>query len=663
MTSRTEETFFQLSYPETSDDTTHSWDSTFENRWQEIAHANATLCSHAVACDGCVYGCSSEDWLTWRRSFRPHQVTQVVSNHDGSVIAVATDVGSVSLLRGVDGTVLAARKVGNSPPSLAFLNRINEKDSLMIHTDGCSFILVSDIDYSLVQEDETATEAARSMVLTPIKLEEGEVESWSASYSNSATLNLLTVDGGGASRVWSLCFPASGEEQTLKLLRETQLIQDDSSMVDCTLGLCRITVQSTHFSICSMISQDTSSLVWIDSFTGEKIFGYELPLFQKQRARVLCVSSVTNPACGEAGSLAVAVKYSMEREQVCRVYVIQYLVDETMGLPLLSCPHTIFSLPISDSTAQASIACRDQSLSFRLKIVEKEGGCSFHCFSPETSLCEKLVQYNVFLERGQFDQAEEYLVVDGLLGVLSSHSMVCFDPGEPSLRLLKRLVTRGFADAEQIVEPLNRLATKAISSGNVGSFLSNLDLLVSTLNIGEVPKLMVFFEACIASLNKISSGFEGDSVDKVSKKRDALSIRLKTLKFVQKHCIDVPKSPVSLKSPDTLLRYLVDEGLYGLALELCNNKEMKGYIGTDSIVSGILSIPSSVHPKEYITLLSEGVLSNIAINHKLVPRLQVWCTKVAEDLDNNPLLGLDAALLLLEVSKCIITPAILFALL
>ena len=51
-----------------------------------------------------------QDWVAWEATF-DHRVCRVTSNADGSVIVASTAGGTVSLLRGSDGKVLATRRV------------------------------------------------------------------------------------------------------------------------------------------------------------------------------------------------------------------------------------------------------------------------------------------------------------------------------------------------------------------------------------------------------------------------------------------------------------------------------------------------------------------------------------------------------------------------
>lgn len=54
--------------------------------------------------------CGSQEWVAWEATF-DHRVGRVASNADGTVVVTSTAGGTVSLLRGSDGQVLATRRV------------------------------------------------------------------------------------------------------------------------------------------------------------------------------------------------------------------------------------------------------------------------------------------------------------------------------------------------------------------------------------------------------------------------------------------------------------------------------------------------------------------------------------------------------------------------
>ena len=112
------------------------WDDSIADRFTFDASAisvdprrSCSISSHAVA-----HGCSvlgiragaatgsgsvsvsgvndkEEGWIAWETSFAPNRVCRVACNDDGSVVVASTAAGTVSLMSGRDGDVLATRRV------------------------------------------------------------------------------------------------------------------------------------------------------------------------------------------------------------------------------------------------------------------------------------------------------------------------------------------------------------------------------------------------------------------------------------------------------------------------------------------------------------------------------------------------------------------------
>ena len=81
----------------------------------------------------------------------------------------------------------------------------------------------------------------------------------------------------------------------------------------------------------------------------------------------------------------------------------------------------------------------------------------------------------------------------------------------------------------------------------------------------------------------------------------------------------------------------------------CSN--LRDCLSTESIVIPILTLNADVEPQAYISLVNQVAIPNLVVNDELLSRLNSWCCKVADDLDDKDEgdLNLDAAILLLEV--------------
>lgn len=76
-----------------------------------VAHGCSVLgVKKSVGGGGGIDG-GDDDWIDWEASFEPNRVCRVASNDDGSVVVASTAAGTVSLMSGRDGGMLATRRV------------------------------------------------------------------------------------------------------------------------------------------------------------------------------------------------------------------------------------------------------------------------------------------------------------------------------------------------------------------------------------------------------------------------------------------------------------------------------------------------------------------------------------------------------------------------
>ena len=133
----------------------------------------------------------SQDWkIRWKTSLAPHRIQQVASNASGTIIAATTDNGTVSIIRGCDGRVLATRRVAdakmdedftvNSSASaqLTFVTPkqesmiSNPRDALLVQTPDQPALLVSNIQGDRLNDenDTVVTQATKSMNLQVVQV-------------------------------------------------------------------------------------------------------------------------------------------------------------------------------------------------------------------------------------------------------------------------------------------------------------------------------------------------------------------------------------------------------------------------------------------------------------------------------------------------------------
>jgi hypothetical protein len=103
----------------------------------------------------------------------------------------------------------------------------------------------------------------------------------------------------------------------------------------------------------------------------------------------------------------------------------------------------------------------------------------------------------------------------------------------------------------------------------------------------------------------------------------------------------------SIGSIDDLFFCFVQNGNFAAAEKLWGST-MRSKLTAETMVSSILQIPSTIHPRKYANLLDDIVLPSLSINHELVPSILSWSCKMADEFDNVHEDGLDQSIFLLE---------------
>jgi len=140
----------------------------------------------------------SEWKFRWKTSLAPHRIHQIPSNVSGTIIAATTDNGTVSIIRGSDGRILATRKVAETTmeedditmnsscsllemaPEVSFVTpktlgngkTSNTRDALLVQTPDQPALLVSNIQGDRLNDDNDSvvTQATKSMNLQVLQI-------------------------------------------------------------------------------------------------------------------------------------------------------------------------------------------------------------------------------------------------------------------------------------------------------------------------------------------------------------------------------------------------------------------------------------------------------------------------------------------------------------
>ena len=221
----------------------------------------------------------SQEWkIRWKTSLAPHRIQQVASNASGTIIAATTDNGTVSIIRGCDGRVLATRRVADAKtdedftmnsssmlgmtPQLSFVTTkeiaiSNPRDALLVQTPDQPALLVSNIQGDRLNDenDTVVTQATKSMNLQVVQIpsiEPSDVQCMcgyfyssnkntnqseeSAEYCETIRLVLIHHDFSGEARL-ALAEYDLGSQVCHLLRKNTSLTKISEWEIDTLMGL------------------------------------------------------------------------------------------------------------------------------------------------------------------------------------------------------------------------------------------------------------------------------------------------------------------------------------------------------------------------------------------------------------------------------------------
>jgi hypothetical protein len=697
----------ELRAPEADEDEDSTWDSTFQRElFRKSAIGSASICPHAVSVGRRVYGIDArkpqeqcdEQWWSWQRSLAEEALDQkssssnpvglvncITSNTDGTVIVAATDAGIVSLMRGSDGQVLATRKVC-SENIAAIINLTwiagEDEDVLLIEApsddDGPSnLILVSNIRGDRLNHPNSTivAEAARNMQILPLSLEgsyEGDsrdLRAITGCFQDKTIIRLVACDCDGKLVVHDY----NRLEKIVCFVKKCDIglggLDDPAEwLIDFDVGLHTQSKDDKSFALCTAFSnQAPPMLFWFDLSALQTACQFELPhAATSSSTKVIAMETVSSFSASDTLAVAVAVKSSMEgtSSSLGTIHVIQVLLDETMGLTVLRNPHVVYSIPTENATISMALACipsidlSSAPYSFRCKLWRSgQDDCVYKIFEPNVLTSSTIGKIRSLLWRGEFDQADEIVARVGVAALVRD-KYANFHPSEIALHRLKYSLAQGSPDAmEQAQLCLRRLASGAVSGSETG-----LELLLEAVNSVIKSPSNLSLESFVIGLTTVASTIQTvlksiptENSEKLRSKEEAIVQQIYALEFISVANATTPGYALStpfhtIRSPRQLYSVLVTEHKFGLA-ETLYRSNLREQLTAEALLVPLLKLDANVKPHDYVSLLSDVVFPNLAINDHLLPRLKSWCCRVADSLDdiNKEKLDLDAALVLLQV--------------
>eukprot|EP00977_Amphora_coffeiformis_P013566 scaffold3586_cov164-Amphora_coffeaeformis.AAC.17 len=640
-------------HPDTRDDNELSTASSFGSS------SSCCLCPHALARKSQIYGRTirrkkpkdsqnsnnshikyhDTTWLSWRTSLAPHCVAQIVSNHDGSILAAATDRGTVSLLRGSDGKVLATRQVSQTATQLCFVptsftngqqQEAEEGDTLLIQTqvtehddDVMNCVVVSNIQGAKLNgRPESAAEAARQMKIRALPRGESGwkgIARVTALYRSSSVLLLVAVNHEGQLRLFDWNF----EEGTLTMLAEKvhlQLSKDETEWaVDYRLGLMTQPVNDQIYIVFAAYAPGAAALAWLNPESKQCVCHVPLHVRSAQVGVFMPLPSFES---------TVAVAVAVKTETTTQLNVYQLLVEDTMGLTVLSKPHLVFSVPLSCALHEVSLATtlQDEVYGFAYQF-ERAG-------QP------------IVTETGDYDEADNLLMA---LGEEAVDPLADFHPSEVASARLRNMVTSEMPKQENIGICLQRLAKSAMTLNDtaIQTFAQACEMIPDRVLSERADRQIVVIDQVLRFVENVIDSVSSLESTVIKDVENSLRDRGRALRFVAA----VPDGNVSdallgIKSTQDLLGKILSRGDYALVQKLWDWEGGKA-LSVDVLLAEIVNIPPTVDPVLYLPLMKNILLPNLTIHHELLPILRAWTCCSADGMDEKQI-GLPSAISLLE---------------
>ncbi|KAI2500113.1 hypothetical protein MHU86_14380 [Fragilaria crotonensis] len=580
-----------------NDEKENLWDSTHVDGTEE-----SLLCSHAMAQGKTVYGTTTasegEDWISWRTTL-DHPVGQLCSNDDGSIVVASTTAGTVSLLAGKDGTLLATRMVSKSQGvANVVFSSSSGNDALSIVVPDLSqtitqIVLVSNIDGPALNSEETVTEATRSMAIDALSFPLSNVVHIKAVHHGSGLrFALVTTEG-------NLFFFYYANKQVTLVGKSDLAVQ-----VGAGLRVQRhAPTNTTYFVFSTAKKKGISSIVWLE--TSQLTAVCEIALKNK----VIALEPLRSCSCQSAMALAVATKDVIQVVQAC--------VDETMGLTILQRVQVVYQIPMTGRTI-SSIA-----MPYAFRFIGQ--GDMIREFKPSPFAG----RIRLLLQQDRFDEAMD--VVQELVAADQDYSD--FHPSELHLRrlqhVLKNQVTADtMGIAQSCLQQLVRLDGSMLAVDNllcaaddilqwhapsIASYRLALSSMSQTLGCAEAPP---------AVSDRLHS--KQLQLDSASEAMEAL------LALLGNEDAPIEGPFLQVRNMSDLLKTILSEGLYGAAFTL--HQSIKT-LTPETIVSAIVSLPpgAAIDPRHYIPLLESGILG-LSVKHGLLPTINAWACQTANAL-------------------------------
>ena len=685
----------------------------------------SSFCPHAVSFGSFVYGVRSSNtsafrqthendcdadcdewgpWISWKQSFAPYNVCRVKSNHDGSIIVCSTDAGTVALLRGIDGAVIATRKValekGNQPvasPQISFLTqqpsllKSNGNDAIAIgvpSSDSSAFLLVSNIDAKNLNHNNPlqVSEAARKMTIRkslkfPRSTRDAAIVTTCGLFADPLRIRFLTLDKQDIIAAYDYdCSDQIPEEQAMTIVNpdiswQSECEKPKFTSVDYSAGLRLHNLhQNTSFVMFSDFHSKGSSVRFLDPTRLTVAGSFEIPANSldktRKRAKLLALEPITSAMPESAFAVAIAFQASHESPCGAMIHVMQALVNHDEGT--LGPFHRVYAIRIDEplnALSMAMFAPTDFGFySFRYKIYKSDENYSCKVFAAGENNHDgsTIGKIRLLIRLGRFDEAD-HLVGSAGENRLIADTYAEFHPSEIALGRLQRILKGGsIGEKAKMLEAkqcFQRLSAGCLSgSGRAGNDLLEAAESIAQWALPTDDKTSPTIAEVTAAIATVAKALEGvikrlpsEQHHVFEAKRRGLQDQLLTLKFIASLTRDHPghkeefsKRFQGSRNPAELFSHLLATEHFSAAKKLWNTHDLRQYIGPEKAVECIILLGPDVDPSGYATVILENlIMPSLSISYELLPSLWVWSCKLADEFDKQGCL--EQAIILLQV--------------
>jgi len=660
----------------------------------------SSLCPHAISFGSFVYGIQRSrtgvdvkegSWVSWKTSFAPFRVCRVTSNQDGSIVVCSTDAGTVALLRGSDGAVIATRKVSQgddghsivASPHVSFLAAADERSNAVAiglpssQHDG-SFLLVSNIDAPTLNDNNQlkVSDAGRNMNVQSIQFPLAhEMVAACGLFLDRDNIRFVTVDKLDTMGIYDYsCRANSDKARQITVVKECVPWGEDKShpsSFDVGVGLRLHSLHPTkNFIIFGTFDSNNTAIQFMDPVLLKMVGTFQLPstffVEAHKRTKVLAIEPVSSAMSKSSIAVAVAIQQSVHdtttttahldgNEAMIRIIQAPIRQDGTLGAfhQVYKVPMDV--LPLRTSFSLAMVAPGEFGYySFRYKIYQSEEKYNCKLFVSGENCREgcTIGKIRLLIKFGRFNEADQLMV--GEEDQLIANTFAEFHPSEVALGRLQHILSDGpIADTTNIAEAKRcfySLSTGCISGNSrAGSNLleaaESIIMWASPRSSQNLPTLV----ESIGALTNVSKVLEGvvqvissDQKAAFEKQLRVLQKQLMTLKYLATSL--TPKDPAQKREflerfqgsrgPEELFANLIAHGYFSAAEKMWNSG-IRPEIGHEAAIDSIIRLNSKVNPRGYMALLEGLIMPSLSISYELLPSLWVWACQLADEMDDQ----------------------------